>query len=61
MLELIGPDSELEKSMGLLDNIPRWEDDGGAIFETGQPLPQAAEIDTPRPMDAAGECFLYDE
>ena len=24
-------------------------------------LPQMAETNTPRPMDAAGECLLYDE
>ncbi len=34
MLELVKPDSELEKSKGVLENILRWEDDGGPVFET---------------------------
>ena len=29
--ELVGPDRELEKSSGELENILRWEDDGGLI------------------------------
>jgi hypothetical protein len=61
MLELVMPDSKLESSQTGLDNILRWEDDGGAVFGARQPLPQAAEINTPPPMDAARECFLYDE
>jgi len=37
-------------------NILRWEDDGGPVLETGNPpLPQLAEIKTPRPMDVAGD------
>ena len=34
ILELVGPDPELERSNGELENILRWEDDGGAIFNT---------------------------
>ena len=33
--------------------ILRWEDDGGAVFETGILLPQVAEVNTPRSMDVA--------
>ena len=33
MLELVTPDSELEKSKGVLENILRWEDDGRKIIE----------------------------
>ena len=29
--ELVGPDPELERSSGELENIMRWEDDGGLI------------------------------
>jgi hypothetical protein len=39
--------------------ILRWEDDGGAVFETVNPLPQVAKTNTPRSMDVPGECFLY--
>jgi len=56
ILELVGPDSELERNKGVNENILRWEDDGGPVLETGNPpLPQLAEIKTPRPMDVAGD------
>jgi len=29
--ELVGPDPEMERSSGELENIMRWEDDGGLI------------------------------
>ncbi len=32
-LELARPDPELERSKGVLENILRWEDDGGKIIE----------------------------
>ena len=32
-LELLRPDPELERSKGVLENILRWEDDGGKIIE----------------------------
>ena len=34
-------------------NILRWEDDGGPVFETANPLPQVAENKTPPPMEVA--------
>lgn len=34
LLELVRPDPELERSKGVLENILRWEDDGGKIIET---------------------------
>ena len=33
MIELARPDPELERSKGVLENILRWEDDGGKIIE----------------------------
>ena len=33
LLELARPDPELERSKGVLENILRWEDDGGKIIE----------------------------
>ena len=59
MPELVKPESEITE--GVLDNILRWEDDGGPVFETDNPLPQAAENKTPRPMDMAGDDPLYDD
>jgi len=44
-----------------LTQLLRWEDDGGAVFETGILLPQVAEENTPRSMDVAGDDLLYDE
>ena len=41
--------------------ILRWEDDGGAAFETDILLPQAAETNTPQSMDVAGDDLSYDE
>lgn len=38
MLELVKPDSELEKSKGVLEHILRWEEDGGLIIEVAKPL-----------------------
>ena len=61
MIELVRPDPELERNKGMLENILRWEDDGGPVSETGNPLPQVAETNTPRRMDAAGGCLLYYE
>ncbi len=59
--ELVKPESESEITEGVLDNILRWEDDGGPVFETANPLPQVAENKTPRPMDVAGDDLLYDD
>jgi hypothetical protein len=33
LLELVRPDPELERSKGVLENILRWEEDGGKIIE----------------------------
>lgn len=33
LLELVIPHSKLEKSRDLLENIQRWEDDGGGIVD----------------------------
>jgi hypothetical protein len=38
MLELVRPDSELEKSKSVLENILRWEDDGGQMLAAGNPI-----------------------
>jgi hypothetical protein len=32
-LELVKPKSELRSTTGLIENILRWEDDGGKIME----------------------------
>jgi hypothetical protein len=47
------PASKSERSKRVIENILRWEDDGGPGSETGYPLPQVAETNTPRQMDAA--------
>ena len=36
LLDFVWPDPELESGNVELENILRWEDDGGAIFETYQ-------------------------
>jgi hypothetical protein len=61
VLELVRLDSELEGSKGVLENILRWQDDGGPVFEPGNPLPQVVEKNTPRLMDVAEDDLLYDE
>ncbi|RPJ23622.1 MAG: hypothetical protein EHM33_20335 [Chloroflexi bacterium] len=33
LIELAGSDPELERNKGVLENILRWEDDGGQIIE----------------------------
>jgi hypothetical protein len=54
-------DSERLKTVSELTQLLRWEDDGGAVFETGNLLPQVAETNTPRSMDVAKDDLLYDE
>jgi hypothetical protein len=49
----VKPASESERNKRVIENILRWEDDGGSGSETGYPLPQVAETNTPRRMDAA--------
>ena len=60
MLKSAMPESKLESSQALLESIPRWEDDGGSVFETDPALPQAAESNTPPPKDASRGDFPYD-
>jgi hypothetical protein len=54
-------DSEMLKTASELTNILRWEDDGGAMFEEDNPIPQVAETNTPRSMDVTGDDLSYDE
>lgn len=61
MLQLAKPDSKMERSKGVVNKLLHWEDGGGPVIATGNPLPQVAEINTPRPMDAVGDDLLYDE
>jgi hypothetical protein len=54
-------DSEMLKTASEFTNILRWEDDGGAMFEEDNPIPQVAETNTPRSMDVTGDDLSYDE
>jgi hypothetical protein len=49
----VKPASNSERSKRVIETILRWEDDGGPGSETGSPLPQVAETNSPRRMDAA--------
>ena len=53
VLAWVQPASKSERSKRVIENILRWEDDGGPVSETGYPIPQAAETNTPQRMDAA--------
>lgn len=44
--------SKSERSKQATENIQRWEDDGGPVSEAEPSLPQVAETNTPRLMDA---------
>jgi hypothetical protein len=46
VLAWVKPASESEKSKRVIENILRWEDDGGPVSEAGNPLPQVAETNT---------------
>ena len=59
MIETV--DSEPLKTRTEFIQILRWEDDGGATFEGGTPIPQVAETNTPRSMDVTGDDLSYDE
>jgi len=59
MVETIN--SEWLKTETELSQILRWEDDGGAMFETVNPLDQVAKTNTPRPMDVSRGVFLFKE
>ena len=55
-------DSEPPKTVSEFTQIQRWEDDGGAIYDSDYPhLPQVTETSTPRSMDVAGDDLLYAE
>jgi hypothetical protein len=57
MPELVKPESERTESV--TEDILRWADDGGqTLSQIGNPLPQVAETNTPRLMDAAEEYLL---
>lgn len=56
MIETVN--SEWLKTETELTQLLRWEDDGGAVFETVNSLPQVAETNTPRSMDAAKDDTL---
>jgi hypothetical protein len=49
----VKPASKSERSKRVIENILRWEDDGGPVSETGHPITQVAETNTSRRMDAA--------
>jgi hypothetical protein len=49
----VKPASKSERSKRVIENILRWEDDGGPVSETGYPIPQVADTNTPRRMDTA--------
>ena len=57
MLQTIKPEGLSSELM----NILRWEDAGRSVSATVNPLPQVAETNTPRLMDAAEEYLLYYE
>ena len=60
MIETV--DSEpLLKTVSEVMPILRWEDDGGATFEGGTPIPQVAETNNPRSMDVTGDDLSYDK
>jgi hypothetical protein len=44
--------SDSEGSKHAVENILRWEDDGGSESKTGYPLPQVAEANTAPRMGA---------
>ena len=47
VLAWVKPAPETERSKRVIENILRWEDDGGPVSETGDLLPQVAETNTP--------------
>jgi hypothetical protein len=52
VLAWVKPGSKSERSKRVIENVLRWEDDGGPGSETGDPIPQVVETNTPRQMDA---------
>ena len=59
MIETV--DSEPLKTRTEFIQILRWEDDGGATFEGGTPIPQVAETNNPRSMDVTGDDLSDDK
>lgn len=55
VLTWVKPASELEGRTRVIENLLRWEDDGGPVYEAVYPLPQVAETKTPQPQDAVGK------
>jgi hypothetical protein len=53
--------SERLKSEAEFTPVLRWEDDGGAVSEEDNPIPQVAETNTPRSKDVMGGDLSYDE
>jgi len=54
------PDSkpEVKKNKVVVENDLRWEDDGGPAVEIADPIPQAAENQSPQTTDAVGKDLL---
>jgi hypothetical protein len=57
MLESMSLDPGAQRGKCFFENILRWEDDGGPVLETDNPL-QARETKTPWLQDASGERLL---
>ncbi len=49
VLAWVKPASASEIGKRVIEDILRWEDDGGPVYETGNPLLRVAEINTPHP------------
>lgn len=50
----VKPDSVSERSKRAIENILRWEDDGGPVSEARDPLSHVTETNTPQQMDGGG-------
>jgi hypothetical protein len=57
----VQPASASERSRRSIESSLRWEDDGGPASETGSPLPQEAETNTPQRKDAPASYLLEDK
>ena len=55
VLAWVKPASRSERTKRVIENILRWEDDGGPVAETVNPLPHRPETNTSRVMDAEAE------
>jgi hypothetical protein len=51
VLAWLKPASVSERSKRAIENILRWEDDGGPVSEARDQLPQVTETNTPQRMD----------